>query len=1239
MKKIYFLVLALGLFNGVTAQTINNFDFRTLNRLLLSGTNSEIAKDINGNNMKIDANNNNQIEVSEALNVYELNLSPAIVPGFTGGDYIYSLTGLENFHNIRKLDCSMSAVSLGWNTLNSFTNLQELTSVNNSSSFPIDIHGLPHLKKLNWYHNRYYMQTVNNWAPSIILSNLPELEILDCHSNGISSLSISGAPGIKSIICDENLLTSLNLSDLPVLEVLDCNYNRLNTLVLTNVPMLKDLNCNQNTIAALNVSDLIHLETLYCGWNELTSLQTANLPALKSINCYQNHLTSLDISSSPLLEDLSCDKNNLTSLNVDNTNMLKNLSCSQNQIVSLNIQDKPYFTDLNCRNNNLVTLTTTNLPNIKNIDCTINQITSLSLVDFTHLEYFVCNNNQVKDLTIKNCTGSLGFYSNPLENVVIKDVNIWPDFSPYPLLKTLVVDNLTTQGLSLTQNTKLVSLEVSNMAALTSLNIPTASDLETVKIQNLPLISYLNCGNSGKINSLTVANMPILKTIYCRNNKLTVMNLSDIPDLTTIDCSKNLLPSLHLNSFPTLKKVSCGTNNLTALEVNNLPLLTELSCGQNQLANLDLSGCTSLQTLDCSSNLLPVLNLEMQEIQYLNCSKNQLAALDLSHLTDAYFINCSYNAITSLDVTGLTNLKTLAFAYNQVSSLDTSDLDTIENLYCSNNQLSVLDLDHLTMLNGLACSENQLTTLNVIHSPLLQYLYCGNSPLLKTVFLKNGINEEEIDLTGNPALEYVCADESQLEQIQNIIAENNYVNCHVNSYCSFAPEGDSYLIQGNIKLDGDANGCDASDAIFSNLKFNISDGVATGSLISNMSGNYSIPVASGTHTITPLVENSAYFSVSPASVTVEFPTETSPFVQNFCITPNGTHEDLEITLLPIAQAVPGFDATYKLIYKNKGTGIQSGSVSMAFNDATLDLVSASPLIANQNGNSLSWDFTNLQPLESREVSVVLNLNSPTETPALNNGDVLNFTASITSAVTDEFPNDNTFELNQTVVNSLDPNDKTCMEGRTISTTKIGEYVHYMIRFENTGTFPAQNIVVKDMIDTAKFDISSLLPIKGSHSFVTKITEGDKVEFIFQNINLPFDDANNDGFVAFKIKTKPTLVNGDTFSNTASIYFDYNFPVVTNTATTTIGALNRQDFEFSNYFNVYPNPVHDVLTISAKETIEINSISIYNTVGQLVLVIPNAKEIKTIDVSGLAAGNYFIKTHTDKGIANTKFVKN
>ena len=99
---------------------------------------------------------------------------------------------------------------------------------------------------------------------------------------------------------------------------------------------------------------------------------------------------------------------------------------------------------------------------------------------------------------------------------------------------------------------------------------------------------------------------------------------------------------------------------------------------------------------------------------------------------------------------------------------------------------------------------------------------------------------------------------------------------------------------------------------------NITNGTISGSIISNNSGDYSFPVTEGTHTITPVLENPTYFNVSPSNFSVTFPTETSPFTQNFCITPNGIHQDVEVIIVPLNVALPGFDASYKLVYKNKG---------------------------------------------------------------------------------------------------------------------------------------------------------------------------------------------------------------------------------------------------------------------------------------------------------------------------------
>ncbi|WP_321538784.1 DUF7619 domain-containing protein [Flavobacterium piscinae] len=118
----------------------------------------------------------------------------------------------------------------------------------------------------------------------------------------------------------------------------------------------------------------------------------------------------------------------------------------------------------------------------------------------------------------------------------------------------------------------------------------------------------------------------------------------------------------------------------------------------------------------------------------------------------------------------------------------------------------------------------------------------------------------------------------------------------------------------------------------------------------------------------------------------------------------------------------------------------------------MDLVSSFPIVDGSGTNSLNWNFTDFNPFETREIDLLFNINSPMETPPVNGGDELGFAAIILPIENDELPMDNHSQIKVTVVNSYDPNDKTCLEGNTISPEMVGEYVHYIIRFENTGTF-------------------------------------------------------------------------------------------------------------------------------------------------------------------------------------------
>ena len=624
----------------------------------------------------------------------------------------------------------------------------------------------------------------------------------------------------------------------------------------------------------------------------------------------------------------------------------------------------------------------------------------------------------------------------------------------------------------------------------------------------------------------------------------------------------------------------------------------------------------------------------------LQLTNHQITSIDIINtITTLETINFATNSLANFNIPNLTSLVSISLQNNYISSFNFPISDNLLSINLNNNQISNINLFNYKNLQTVDLKNNFLETLDLIGLKHLTSVQILNNPNLEHIFFINLVSDSPfpINFGIDSNVKYICVDEMDYSYALNAF---NYVNGNpivINSYCDpfFSGLGKN-IVSGKVVFDFNTNGCDINDLEMSAIKI-----IATNILDSNIQysftsedGTYDLFLEDGDYTIEPFL-NGTYYTVSGNTILSLDTVNSAQVTNDFCVTFNGVHHDVEVVFISTIPARPGFDANYRMIYKNNGNQVENGIVTLDFNDAVLDLVSASPTFSNQTSNILVWNYTNLQPFETRIIDLVFNVNSPTETPSVNIGDQLNYTATITPLVTDEFQFDNTSALKQLVVGSYDPNDKKCVEGTTVGPDMIGQYVHYIIRFENTGTYAAQNVVVKDLIDLAKFDVSTLIPLHSSHDFVTRIA-GNKVEFIFEGINLPFDDANNDGYVAFKIKTKSNLVVGDTFSNNANIYFDYNFPITTNTFTTTIAALKVTDFDFRTHFTLYPNPVKDVLNFQSKDNTTINSIEIYNTLGQVVLAIPNA--ISTVDVSNLQSGNYFVKVNTDLGVSNTKFIK-
>lgn len=756
------------------------------------------------------------------------------------------------------------------------------------------------------------------------------------------------------------------------------------------------------------------------------------------------------------------------------------------------------------------------------------------------------------------------------------------------------------------------SLELFNIYNSFPQIIGSIQSLEGIKAFNNA--SSISLGNLNQVATIDVSNLTNLKIFSLFEAPYTTtVNASGCTAITNFNVRHAAVTTLDTSSMPLLRVFYCDDNNIQNLNLSNNNLIQYLVCNQNNLTSLNVSNINSLISINISQNNIPNLNL--------------------GNLPNLETIVCSANVLTNLNLLNSPKLKSLEASFNNLAFINLSQNPLLNYIRLTNNQLTNLDLSTAPQLTTLNVSDNLLTSLDIRHNVLLSSFIVQNNNL-QTLFIKNG-KPNNVNFSNNPNISYICCDDSDINLVTNALNSYGYSNVTLNSYCSFTPGGTSYTIQGNTKYDNNNNGCDVNDLNKAFQKFNVTGSAGTGNIIANASGNYSIPVSSGSHTIVPVLENPSYFSISPASFSASFPAQASPLTQNFCMTANGTHNDLEVTVIPVTAAVPGFNAKYKIVYKNKGTTAQSGNLSFNFNDNLMNLLSSTITPTSQSTGLLNWNFTNLQPFETKEITLIFTLNTPTQIPPLSGGDILNYTSQITGAA-DETPSDNLFTLNQTVVNSFDPNDKTCLEGASIAQAKVGDYVHYMIRFENTGTANAQNIVVKDEIDLSKYEISSLQALNASHPFVTRIN-GNNVEFIFQNIQLPFDDANNDGYVTFKIKTKSTLTIGDSFSNLAKIYFDYNHPIITNNYTTTVqNVLSTTEISVEkNNFAIYPNPVKDILYI--KSSNEIIKAEVYDAAGRIIL--STKVSGNSVNVSELSKGSYQIRLFDKNHFEMQKFIKN
>lgn len=470
----------------------------------------------------------------------------------------------------------------------------------------------------------------------------------------------------------------------------------------------------------------------------------------------------------------------------------------------------------------------------------------------------------------------------------------------------------------------------------------------------------------------------------------------------------------------------------------------------------------------------------------------------------------------------------------------------------------------------------------------------------------------------------------------NFIVSGSLEEPNGNLYDGYAVYlGNSNIIKGILFHDANSNNVfDAGEKGFNNALVKV-QGSASTNFVQPSSGLFSIDVDAGNY-VTSVQFTNSYFLPVPLTRNSNFVGYFNTDSFGFAIQPIPNKQDLQVHLIPASPARPGFKAQYTLNYKNVGTTtIASGSVKL-IKDSRATLSAALPVPSAIVADTLTWNYTNLKPLDSIAIGLEFQLAPP---PALNINDTLKYTAVILPVAGDLTPADDTSSLRQRVQGSFDPNDKQENFAGKIPLKNVqdGSYINYVIRFQNTGNDTAFFVRLLDTLDT-KLDWSSFQMIGSSHAYNLTIKDGNKLNWFFENIKLPDSTINlarSIGYVAFRIKPKNNLTTGEVIQNKASIYFDYNLPIVTNTANTivsietTTSVREVQNNEMKLVLGPNPANGYSLLQINGKLTgkFELRIIDNHGRILSRQIVTKNslAETVQVpLNVQQLSSGVYYIQ---------------
>ena len=526
-----------------------------------------------------------------------------------------------------------------------------------------------------------------------------DLEKLDCHGIG---------------------LTTLNVGKNFKLKELDCSQNQLKKSVDILSSGLKKLNCSNNKLTYMNLGILygLNLEEVNCSNNEITNIVMDSVGELVKFDCSNNDLMALDVSQCFKLEELNCSGNQLMELDVGHQTQLTQLDCSNNKLTELNVKQNGGLISLICNDNQLTTLDLSQNHSLRKLNCAKNR---LACVDVTGISVTITADGNRCPIAVRT-DGKFDLTTLPGFNVG-KATN-WNGGSVSGTILTVEdgKDEVSYQ------------YDCGNGVKPTFI-FETSLPINEDNFPDPNFRNYIKTYKAGGRDVLTVEEQRKVETIEVEGKNISSLRgIEAFPNLTELKCGNNSIQKLDLRQNPKLKTLKCNKNQLTQLDLSKNPDIDYLNCSENQLEQLDVSHLKDLVMLNCSHNDLEQLDVRNSKfLETLYCSWNRLTELDadVAHKSRLVSVECQNNQLTSLILGQNKLLKKLNCAHNQLTQLNLNNMISLKDLNCFNNQLTVLDVSDSPKLTTLWLGDNHLTSLNLDNNPKLDFsltdIYSGDN--------------------------------------------------------------------------------------------------------------------------------------------------------------------------------------------------------------------------------------------------------------------------------------------------------------------------------------------------------------------------------------------------------------------------------------------------------------------------------------------------------------------------------